>query len=195
LAKVQRLVVTERLPVRVEPVQGEAIDSWLAAMARAMDVRIGSIARIFGLPARLHPLWITWLAPDQVDTIGAAAGIPRAVVESMTLSVYDGDALKLDPKTHRLDEDFPYGASCVELPPAFSINSLSGNVKTLSESVKTYDRSLGETSSTGTVWINCHNAFDSALPFGGYQQSGWGRELGEGAINEYTQSKSINIAL
>jgi phenylacetaldehyde dehydrogenase len=36
---------------------------------------------------------------------------------------------------------------------------------------------------------------DSALPFGGCQQSGWGRELGEGAINEYTQSKSINIAL
>ncbi len=47
----------------------------------------------------------------------------------------------------------------------------------------------------GTVWINCHNAFDAALPFGGYKQSGWGRELGEGAIHDYTQSKSINIAL
>ncbi len=30
----------------------------------------------------------------------------------------------------------------------------------------------------GTVWVNCHNAFDTALPFGGYKQSGWGRELG-----------------
>ncbi|MDJ0396416.1 aldehyde dehydrogenase family protein [Rhodococcus sp. G-MC3] len=47
----------------------------------------------------------------------------------------------------------------------------------------------------GTVWINCHNAFDTALPFGGYKQSGWGRELGEGAIGEYTQGKSVNIAL
>ena len=47
----------------------------------------------------------------------------------------------------------------------------------------------------GTVWVNCHNAFDTALPFGGYKQSGWGRELGEGAIAEYTQSKSVNIAL
>jgi acyl-CoA reductase-like NAD-dependent aldehyde dehydrogenase len=54
---------------------------------------------------------------------------------------------------------------------------------------------IAEQINAGTVWINCHNAFDSALPFGGYKQSGWGRELGEGAINEYTQSKSINIAL
>ena len=47
----------------------------------------------------------------------------------------------------------------------------------------------------GTVWVNCHNAFDTALPFGGYKQSGWGRELGESAIAEYTQTKSVNIAL
>ena len=30
---------------------------------------------------------------------------------------------------------------------------------------------------SGTVWINCHNVFDASLPFGGYQQSGWGREM------------------
>jgi phenylacetaldehyde dehydrogenase len=47
----------------------------------------------------------------------------------------------------------------------------------------------------GTVWINCHNAFDTALPFGGYKQSGWGRELGEGAIDLYTQTKAVNISL
>ena len=75
-----------------------------------MDVRIGSIARIFGLPAVLHPLWITWLAPDQIEAIVAVAAIPASVVESMTLSVYDGAALKLDPNTHRLDENFPFGA-------------------------------------------------------------------------------------
>jgi aldehyde dehydrogenase (NAD+) len=44
----------------------------------------------------------------------------------------------------------------------------------------------------GTVWINCHNAFDTALPFGGYKQSGWGRELGEAAIDLYTQTKAVN---
>ncbi|MFE5701972.1 aldehyde dehydrogenase family protein [Rhodococcus koreensis] len=47
----------------------------------------------------------------------------------------------------------------------------------------------------GSVWINSHNAFDAALPFGGYKQSGWGRELGEGAIDEYTQTKTVNVAL
>ena len=30
----------------------------------------------------------------------------------------------------------------------------------------------------GTVWINCYNVFDASLPFGGYKQSGWGREMG-----------------
>ncbi|WP_378595898.1 aldehyde dehydrogenase family protein [Nocardioides sp. GCM10030258] len=47
----------------------------------------------------------------------------------------------------------------------------------------------------GTVWINCHNAFDTALPFGGYKQSGWGRELGASAIDMYTQTKSVNVNL
>lgn len=32
---------------------------------------------------------------------------------------------------------------------------------------------------SGTVWVNCFNVFDAALPFGGYKQSGWGREMGE----------------
>jgi aldehyde dehydrogenase (NAD+) len=47
----------------------------------------------------------------------------------------------------------------------------------------------------GTVWINAHNAFDAALPFGGYKQSGWGRELGTAAIEAYTEQKSVNTFL
>ncbi|UUW90361.1 aldehyde dehydrogenase family protein [Nocardioides sp. WV_118_6] len=47
----------------------------------------------------------------------------------------------------------------------------------------------------GTVWINCHNAFDTAMPFGGYKQSGWGRELGASAIDAYTEQKSVNALL
>ncbi len=43
----------------------------------------------------------------------------------------------------------------------------------------------------GTVWINCYNVFDSALPFGGYKQSGWGREWGKPALELYTESKSV----
>jgi phenylacetaldehyde dehydrogenase len=43
----------------------------------------------------------------------------------------------------------------------------------------------------GTVWINCYNVFDSSLPFGGYKQSGWGREWGKPALDLYTETKSV----
>ncbi|HSI11990.1 MAG TPA: aldehyde dehydrogenase family protein [Chthoniobacter sp.] len=46
----------------------------------------------------------------------------------------------------------------------------------------------------GTVWVNCHNVFDAALPFGGYKQSGWGREMGHAALEAYTESKAVCIA-
>jgi acyl-CoA reductase-like NAD-dependent aldehyde dehydrogenase len=46
---------------------------------------------------------------------------------------------------------------------------------------------------TGTVWVNTYNAFDAASPFGGYKQSGWGREMGEQALDLYTETKSVWI--
>jgi len=48
---------------------------------------------------------------------------------------------------------------------------------------------------SGTVWINCHNVFDAALPFGGYKQSGWGREMGAEVLNNYTEVKAVCAAL
>ncbi len=47
----------------------------------------------------------------------------------------------------------------------------------------------------GTVWINCYNVFDAALPFGGYKQSGWGREMGHEVLKNYTEVKSVCAAL
>ena len=47
---------------------------------------------------------------------------------------------------------------------------------------------MAEQLRAGTVWINCYNIFDAAMPFGGYKQSGWGREMGHDALNLYTQS-------
>ena len=47
----------------------------------------------------------------------------------------------------------------------------------------------------GTVWINCYNVFDAALPFGGYKQSGWGREMGHEVLELYTEVKSVCAAL
>ena len=47
----------------------------------------------------------------------------------------------------------------------------------------------------GTVWINCYNVFDAALPFGGYKQSGWGREMGHEALEAYTEVKAVTAQL
>jgi len=47
----------------------------------------------------------------------------------------------------------------------------------------------------GTVWVNCYNVFDASMPFGGYKQSGWGREMGHDALELYTQKKSVCVLL
>jgi acyl-CoA reductase-like NAD-dependent aldehyde dehydrogenase len=47
----------------------------------------------------------------------------------------------------------------------------------------------------GTVWVNCYNAFDAASPFGGYKESGFGREMGSYALDNYTEVKSVWINL
>ncbi len=43
----------------------------------------------------------------------------------------------------------------------------------------------------GTIWVNCYNVFDPAVPFGGYKMSGYGRELGKHSIELYTNIKSV----
>jgi aldehyde dehydrogenase (NAD+) len=47
----------------------------------------------------------------------------------------------------------------------------------------------------GTVWVNTYNTLHHQLPFGGYKESGIGRELGEDALANYTQTKTVNIRL
>ncbi len=47
----------------------------------------------------------------------------------------------------------------------------------------------------GTVWVNCYNVFDAALPFGGYKQSGWGREMGHAALDNYLETKAVCMAI
>jgi len=47
----------------------------------------------------------------------------------------------------------------------------------------------------GSVWINCYNVFDAALPFGGYKQSGWGREMGHEVLEAYTEVKAVTTLL
>ena len=47
----------------------------------------------------------------------------------------------------------------------------------------------------GTVWVNCYDVFDAAAPFGGFKMSGIGRELGQYALNLYTEVKTVTVAM
>lgn len=48
---------------------------------------------------------------------------------------------------------------------------------------------------TGSVWINCYDVFDAAVPFGGYKMSGQGREKGEYSLKNYLQVKAVVTSL
>lgn len=54
---------------------------------------------------------------------------------------------------------------------------------------------LADRLDAGTVWVNCYDVFDTAAPFGGFKQSGLGRELGEDGLNEYLEIKTVTIRL
>ena len=47
----------------------------------------------------------------------------------------------------------------------------------------------------GTVWVNCYNVLDTRAPFGGFKQSGIGRELGEYGLQQYTEVKTVTMRL
>ena len=78
------------------------------------------------------------------------------------------------------------------------VREANNTVYGLGASVWTSDISkalrLAERLDAGTVWINTHNVVDPNMPFGGFKQSGIGREHGRAAIEAYTESKSICIA-
>lgn len=69
----------------------------------------------------------------------------------------------------------------------------------LSAGVWTRDVSLAHQAArklkAGTIWINCYNVFDTAVPFGGFKDSGFGRELGRQALDLYTGEKAVWIGL
>src|SRR5438270_123403 len=76
---------------------------------------------------------------------------------------------------------------------------LNATVYGLAAAVWTRDISkayrIAKSIQAGTVWINTYNLYDPALPFGGFKESGFGRDQGKDALEKYTQTKSVWVAL
>jgi acyl-CoA reductase-like NAD-dependent aldehyde dehydrogenase len=83
--------------------------------------------------------------------------------------------------------------------PAEALAIANGTVYGLASAVWTRDLKIAHQMAAaikaGTVWINTYNAFDAASPFGGVKQSGFGRDLGAHALEQYTTVKSVWIPL
>ncbi|AUM20293.1 TniQ family protein [Rhodococcus ruber] len=102
------------LPIRVTPLPGEAIDSWLEAIAHRTGTAFGDLdtaLREDSVAGRVRrpSLWPVHLPPRDVDAIAAAADLPAAAVEAMTLTRYDGIALSLNGRKGRATVGFPWG--------------------------------------------------------------------------------------
>jgi acyl-CoA reductase-like NAD-dependent aldehyde dehydrogenase len=83
--------------------------------------------------------------------------------------------------------------------PEEAVRIANGTIYGLAAAVWTRDIKLAHRMAAeikaGSVWINTYNAFDSASSFGGYKQSGYGRDLGAHALEQYTNVKSVWVAL
>ncbi len=83
--------------------------------------------------------------------------------------------------------------------PEEAIAIANGTVYGLAAAVWTRDVGLAHRMASGikagSVWVNTYNSFDSGSPFGGYKQSGFGRDLGSYALEQYTNVKSVWVAV
>jgi phenylacetaldehyde dehydrogenase len=189
-----RLFIHERL-----------FDQVVEGVSRAADsIKVG-----YGLDAdtEMGPL----VSSEQFDRvtgylkIGAEEG-SRAVAGGHAI---DGPGYFVQPTVivdatadHRIIQEEIFGPVVAAMPFA-DLDDLAAqandSVYGLAAGVWTRDISkahkLAKRIKAGTVHVNTYHVYDAALPFGGYKQSGWGREMGEEVLSAYQETKSVVVAL
>jgi phenylacetaldehyde dehydrogenase len=109
--------------------------------------------------------------------------------------------LSIDPRVSSRTADFVSSNHKMLIDGSFvgAVQHANDTIYGLAASVWTQSMSVAHKVArglrAGTVWVNCHNVFDASLPFGGYKQSGWGREMGDEVLNNYLETKAVTIAL
>ncbi|MEU8830249.1 TniQ family protein [Streptomyces sp900116325] len=97
--------VPRTLPLRLLPMPGEALDSWLEALARRMNTPLGGVLSHFGFPTRgrsgnhlrdIPPDWTIALRDHETAAIAHATGLTPAMITAMTLAFYNQRALSID---------------------------------------------------------------------------------------------------
>jgi hypothetical protein len=120
---------------------------------------------------------VSSLVPLSLDHSGLVEGLCRTCVEIGVLRTFDKSSLPKVTKS-ALANQTRYG--------------LAAGIWT--NDIKRAHR-VARDLQAGTVWINTYRAISYASPFGGYKQSGYGREMGLEAIREFTQVKSVWVDL
>ena len=115
-----------------------------------------------------------YVRPTVIADVPADAAIVREEVFGPVLALVPFDDAE---QALRLANDSPYG-----LAASLWTNDLRAAMNLVREI------------DAGTVWVNPHVPLDPGMPFGGMKQSGMGREFGKGAVENFTETKSVCIA-
>ena len=129
-------------------------------------------------------------APEVSDDIRLAqkmliGGERVGAISGRTLPVYDpadGQVIVEVPDDDAADVDRAVAAAGAAFAPDGPWRSMTPQER-------------GKLIESGQVWVNCYQAADSALPFGGRKESGWGRETCRETLEEYLETKTVVVSL
>ncbi|WP_327368619.1 TniQ family protein [Streptomyces sp. NBC_01217] len=108
------------LPIRLPPLPGEALDSWLEALARRLDTSLGEVLRHLGFPVRersgnhlrdIPPDWTVLLNGQQTAAVAHASGLDEQTVTTLTLAHYDSRAARIDFQRRYVNRHVLWGRS------------------------------------------------------------------------------------